>query len=115
MHKFILGENPQAPTTGGLWIVHLTNPVCIIEVVAEGEKAHSKKAIYRKEFNYKNTDNVIEKYQLRVHHYFTTIFYEEKSTQKICESILNDAWHWYKAYLTWEDKNIDTDEEANLN
>ena len=31
------------------------------------------------------------------------------------EKVLNKAWHWYIAYLKWEDDNIDTDEQAQLN
>lgn len=64
MHKFILAENPQAPETGGLWIIHLPTPICIIEAVFDGQKIHSKKAIYAKDFQYKGSDGLIENWQL---------------------------------------------------
>lgn len=107
MHKFILAENPQAPQTGGLWIIHLLDPICIIEAVIDGEKVHSKKAIYTKEFLFINLDEITEYWQLRVYHYFTTNFDERKDSKELCEKIMNEAWHWYRAYLIWEDNNID--------
>lgn len=107
MHKFVLAENPRAPATGGLWIIHLIEPFCIIEAVTDGEKIHTKKAIYRNEFRYINSDGVIENWQLRIHHYFTTDFNEEKQADELTKKIMEDAWHWFKSYLIWEDKNID--------
>ena len=107
MHKFLLAENPQAPESGGLWIIHLLDPICIIEAVIGGEKRHTKKAIYINEFKYINSDGIIENWQLRIHHFFTTDFDERKDAKERCEKIINDAWHWYRAYLIWEDSNID--------
>lgn len=109
MHKFILAENPQAPETGGLWIIHLPDPICIIEAVIDGEKMHSKKALYTSNFQHINSDGVVENWQLRVHHYFTTNFDERKEAKDLCEKMMQDAWHWYKAYLIWEDNNIDNE------
>lgn len=107
MHKFLLAENPQAPETGGLWIIHLLEPICIIEAVLIGEKIHTKKAIYINEFKYINPDGLIENWQLRVHHYFTTNFDERKETKELTDKIMTETWHWFKAYLIWEDTNID--------
>lgn len=107
MHKFLLAENPQAPETGGLWIIHLLEPICIIEAVTTGEKIHTKKATYTKEFEYVNTDDFLEIWQLRIHHYFTTDFDERKDAVMRTDKIMNEAWHWFKAYLIWEDNNID--------
>lgn len=110
MHKFILGENPIAPETGGLWIVHLPNPNSIIEAVLSGEKIHSKNALYVKEFQYLNTDGVLELWQLRLHHYFSTLFCDDKEAEVLAFKMLDNAWHWYKSYLIFEDKNIDENE-----
>ena len=107
MHRFVLAENPQAPETGGLWIIHLLDPICIIEAVIFGEKIHTKKAIYTSEFKYINSDGITEDWQLRIHHYFTTDFDERKDAKERCEKMMREAWHWYKSYLIWEDKNID--------
>lgn len=112
MHKFLLAENPQAPETGGLWIIHLLDPICIIEAVTYREKIHTKKAIYTNEYNYINSDGITEIWQLRIHHYFTTDFNESKEADVLCLKIMNDAWHWFRAYLIWEDKNIDLDDYA---
>ncbi|MBK7885450.1 MAG: hypothetical protein IPJ81_17920 [Chitinophagaceae bacterium] len=107
MHKFLLAENPQAPSTGGLWIIHLLDPICIIEAVISGEKIHTKKAIYTKDFKFTNSDEILEHWQLRLHHYFTTDFDEQKEAAILTEKIMTEAWHWFKAYLIWEDANID--------
>ena len=107
MHKFLLAENPQAPETGGLWIVHLPNPICIIEAVTSGQKFQSKNAAYHQDFKYINTDGIVENWQLRLYHYFTTDFDERKNSDALAKKIIDEAWHWYRAYLAWEDKNID--------
>lgn len=109
MHKFILAENPQVPERGSLWIVHLLNPICIIEAVLDGEKIHTKKAIYKSDFQYKNSDGIVENWQLRVHHYFTTDFDERKEAEFLCEKIMIEAWHWYESYLKWEEDNINNE------
>lgn len=109
MHKFILGENPMAAMSGGLWIVHLPEPICIIEAVLSGEKIHSKKAIFKRDFYYENSDGIVEPWQLRMYHYFTTEFNEGKEAAALCDAMLNNAWQWYKSYLIWEDQNIDNE------
>jgi hypothetical protein len=105
MHKFILGENPQSPDNGGLWIIHLPNPNAIIEAVIDGEKIHSKKAIFSKEYQYQTHDGIVEHWQLRLHHYFSTLFCDDKEAAILAFKMLDDAWQWYKSYLIFEDKN----------
>ena len=107
MHKFILGKNPIAPESGGLWIIHLPNPQTIIELVLIGEKIHSKKALYTAEYTYLNSDGLLEKWQLRLYHYFETTPIADETTELLIKKMLKNAWHWYKAYLTFEDENID--------
>jgi hypothetical protein len=104
MHKFILGNNPLAPETGGLWILHLLEPICIIEVVLLGEKIHTKKALYTAQFQFTNSKGIIENWQLRMHHYFTTNFNERKNSEELCKKIMDDASHWYLAYLISQNK-----------
>ena len=62
MHKFILGENPKSPESGGLWIIHLPDPVAIIEAVYDNERSHSKNVSYSRNYSYKNPDGVNEKW-----------------------------------------------------
>lgn len=111
MHKFLLAENPQAPGSGGLWIIHMPDPICIIEAVLEGEKIQTPKVIHKKEFEYVSSDGVSEHWQLRLYHYFTTDFNEEKEAEELAEKIIIRAWRWYKEYLIWEDQIIDDDYE----
>ncbi len=109
MHKFILGENPMAPETGGLWIIRLPQPIAIIEAVLSGEKIHSKNAIHTANLLYQNPDGITENWQLRMYHLFTTDFLTDPEKQS--EPILIDALHWFRAYLEFEDKNIDNADE----
>lgn len=115
MHKFVLAENPMATDSGGLWIVHLPDPKSIIEVVHEGKKMHSRYAKYFMNFRYHNPDGVIENIQLRRYHYMSTDFVTDEAAEILAGKILPQAWHWYKSYLQWEDKGIDTNEEAAKN
>lgn len=109
MHKFILGDNPMAPESGGLWIIRLPQPIAIIEAVLSGKKIHSKSAIQIANLFYKNSDGIIENWELRLYHLFTTDFLTEPEKQ--AEPILTDAIHWFKAYLEFEDKNIHNNDD----
>lgn len=93
--------------TGGLWIIHLPNPNAIIEAVLIGEKVHAKNAVYFKEYQYSNSDGILELWQLRLHHYFSTLFCDDKEAEVQAFKMLDNAWHWYKSYLIFEDENID--------
>lgn len=114
MHKFILGENPQAPESGGLWIIHLPHPVAIIEVVHEGMKKHSNGEYYLDSY-YHNTDGITEPISLYLYFYFSTEFTNKEEQNRLAAKMLSDAWHWYKAYLKWEDNNIDLKDIGELN
>lgn len=108
MHKFILGENPMSPQSGGLWVIHLPNPKAIIELVLDGEKIHSKQAVYVKNYNYINSDGVVERWQLRLYFYFTNLMSDDAENEKLAITMLDNAFQWYKSYLIWEDENIDS-------
>lgn len=107
MHKFILGENPQAPESGGMWIIHLPQPQAIIEAVIDGAKVHSNHAQYVANYKHVNSDGIAEQWQLRLYHYFSGEFVDDLDDERLAHKMLNDAWAWYKSYLEWEDLNID--------
>lgn len=109
MHKFILGENPMAPESGGLWIIRLPQPIAIIEAVLIGKKIHSKNAMHAVNFLHENSDGIAENWELRLYHLFTTDFLIEPEKQ--AKPILIDAGYWFKAYLEFEDKNIDKNDD----
>ena len=117
MHKFILGENPQAPESGGLWIIHLPDPIAIIECVLKGEKVHSKKAIYTANLNYTNSDGDTEHWQLRLYHLYSTDFalLDDKLAADYVNNLLSKALFWYESYLKWEDGNIDMEDFSTQN
>ena len=110
MRNFILAENPYPFQENGLWLVHLSDPVCIIEAVSEGDQAFSAVAGARKSFVVEDVLGVVERWELRIHHYFTTEFDERLNSKELCDQMLQDAWLWFSEYLSWED-HID----SNLN
>lgn len=93
----------------GTWIIHLLNPQAHIQCL-EGHVATDK---VHKHYQFQNADGVIEKWTLSAHFFFTTDFISEPEVQVI--PLLDRAWRWYRAYMDWQDKNIDINEEANDN
>jgi hypothetical protein len=103
MNKFLLAENPMRPEDTGLYIIHLLDPVAIIECF-EGHTGTGEVEpgnIY-KHFQFKNSDGIIEEWTLQVIHLFTTDFLEEPQNRAI--KLLERAWRWYRAYMEWEDE-----------
>lgn len=96
-----------------VYIFHTQQPPMLIEVhheaIAMGEgRLHLTG-------NYQNTDGEIETITLTIE---ALLICEPEVLEEMkdrCEKVLKKAWHWYIAYLKWEDDNIDTDEQAQLN
>lgn len=101
MDKFLLAENPMHPEQSGCWIIHLLNPKAIIQCV----EGHVQPEYPFAHFQFKNSDGVIEEWTLAAYHFFTTDFITEPEQQ--VNPLLNRAWRWYRAYLEWEDKNLE--------
>jgi hypothetical protein len=108
MDKFILGNNPMRDNSD-TWITHLLDPKAIIRCT-EGHVEID--AVYR-HYQYRNSDGVIEEWTLSAYHLFTTDFLTPPEEQ--AGKLLDKAWRWYRSYMEFEDKNIDTDNEANNN
>lgn len=99
MHKFLIGTNPQAPDTGGLWVIHLINPKSIIEVVPFGTTPKSKKAIYARDFEFISSDGELQVWQLRLYHCFIPLTAEMVNEREVADKLLKDAWHWLSAFF----------------
>lgn len=104
MDKFILGENPMRPDDPGLYVIHLLQPVAIFECI-EGHEIIPDKIIGH--YQFRNTDGVIEQWTLSVHHLFSTDFLQEPADQ--AKPLMDKAWRWFRAYMQWEDENIDNE------
>lgn len=113
MDRFLLAENPMNGDGEALAIIHTIDPVAIIEVLF----ATSSKKKYQKTFVYINSDGDNEHWTLIVHHLFSTDMngLGDEVAAEMINKLLNRAWHWYKTYLEWEDKNIDDDDKIQLN
>ena len=93
MTRFMIADNFMVAGTSSA-IIHTLNPQAIIEVI-EGHKHYP--APYR---HYQFND---ELFTFRVHHLFTKGFDSERH-HIITTKLLNRAWHWFTAYMEWEDE-----------
>lgn len=101
MDKFVLAENPMRENSD-LFICHLLEPIAIFQAY-EGSLSIDGKIC--KQYQFRNSDGLIEEWTLSTHHFFTTDFINEPELQ--VPKIMDKAWRWYRSYMEWEDKNID--------
>lgn len=109
MDKFLLAENPMRPEQSGCFIISMVNPIAIIACI----EGHEQAGKIFEHFSFTNSDGVLEEWTLSLHHFFTTDFISEPDQQ--ARPLLKRAWRWYRAYMEWEDKNIDTDDYGKQN
>lgn len=109
MNKFVLAKNPMRPDDDEVYIIHLLQPIAIIACRDSFRlKKKDEDSVFK---NYSYSDATGEHHWcLSVHHFFTTDFLTEPAEQAV--PILDKAWRWFRAYLQWEDNNIDSDEQA---
>lgn len=99
MDKFLLAENLLRPEQSGLWIIHMLDPISIIECIEGHMQLEGK--IY-KQFQFENIDGVTEEWTLSIYHFFTTDFLETPEDR--APKLLDRAWRWLRAYFQEEDK-----------
>lgn len=114
MFKFLLCENPMKP--GRVFIIHTPEPACLIEAICLNDIEGNPEYVGKLDeifdlFSYKNTDGVIERWELLIVKYFDVSPNENESTTVEYRHVIKRAWKWYLSYLQWEDKNIDQDNE----
>lgn len=108
MDKHLLAENPMRAPEGGLCIIRTVQPISIYQIEIGWVSFLGEKAPLHKIYSYINSDGEKEKYTLRAHHFFSTDI--DTVNEDIVYKFMDDAWYWFKAYLEWEDKNIDENE-----
>ena len=104
MSKFLLAENPIHPDQSGVWVIHTQNPKAMIQCfqgIVKTEAPHQH-------FAFLNSDRIVENWTLSAFHLFTTDFLTEPELQ--AEVLLKKAWRWYRAYMEWEDAQINEHE-----
>jgi hypothetical protein len=99
--RFLIADNPMVEGSPSA-IIHTIEPQAIIEVI----EGHQQCSSPFRHYSFVNIDGVPEYYTFRVHHLMTQEFDSEKH-HLIVTKLLDRAWHWYKAYMNWEDKQID--------
>jgi len=93
MTRFMIADNHMVAGTTSA-IIHTVDPQAIIEIL-EGHQVCTSP--YR-HFTYQN-----DLYTLRVHYLFTQEFDTEQH-HIIVTKFLTRAWHWFVAYMKWEDE-----------
>lgn len=107
--RFTLAENPQSSGCrseggAGLFVIQHIYPIAIIEVnLIEPEEFIPKEN--HELFTYTNSDGQPEHWQLSLNFCWQNIGSPDVDVPKL----LRRAWHWYAAYMEWEDANIDND------
>lgn len=106
MDKFLLAENPMVEGDNHpIYIFHTQKPSMLIQIHHEAIAVGDAKMHVTG--NYKNPEGLIETISLSVE---GLLICEPKLSEELklkVEKTLNKAWHWYVAYLKWEDNNID--------
>ena len=107
MDKFLLAENPMRPDDHGVYIIHLLDPVAIITCM-EGMVLMKKdsKDVFKK-YQFRNSDGIIEEWTFVIYHLAKTNYGTDPDQGPV--KLLDRAWRWYRAYLEWEDKQIDNE------
>lgn len=105
MDRFLIADNPMREG-GTEAIIHLLEPRAII-VVDEG---HKRTKWPHNHYSYTNSDKQIEQYTLSLYHCFLSTFDGEEQNV-ITSKLFRDAWHWYMAYMTWEDQQPHYEDE----
>lgn len=98
--RFLIADNPMvegAPSA----IIHTLEPQAILMII-EGHQVLTDTRPYR-HFQFNE-----EKYTFVVHHLFTREFDSEQH-HIIVDKLCNRAWHWFMAYMQWEDEQIEED------
>lgn len=92
------------PHDGGLCIVRTTPPIGLFEVI-EDHLEFDPEWFLAKHYTYEK-----EKFTLKLHYYGG---YRENKTPspeeayKMASKDMDKAWNWFKAYMEWEDKQLD--------
>lgn len=100
MDRFLLSENQMVEREPNpLYIFHTQEPAMLIQVHHESIIAGSNQQYITG--NYMGEDCIIETITLVVKK-----VYQNADSDQI-KKVLNKAWHWYIAYLKWEDEQLD--------
>lgn len=107
MDRFILAENPMHPAQSGCFIIQMIDPITIIGCIEGHEVIPGRRCLHE---SFRNSDGITEEWTLYIHHLFTTNMNaaDDNLSLQIAEAVMKRAWRWYRAYLEWEDEQIDT-------
>ena len=111
MDKFLLAENHMIPADRRkIYIVHTQQPPMLIQVHHEAIAIGSSE--YTLSGQYDNA-GIIETITLDVSALLICDSVVTEELKAKIEKTLSKAWHWYCAYLKWEDEQFDEMENDN--
>lgn len=100
MDKHLLAENPIRSPKGGLCVVRTVKPISIFEII-HGHVEANKPFKY---YTYVGDLGIREQYTLVINFMFAEgVASSEELESEYMTKYLDDAAHWYNAYLRFED------------
>lgn len=109
MDKFLLAENPQIPAgRRKIYIMHTQQPPMLIRVNHEAIAIGSNYDMLSGQYG-------AETITLQVDALLICDSIISDDLKLKVEKVLSKAWHWYCAYLEWEDENLDNQNIINEN
>lgn len=99
MHKFLLAENPLAPDSSGVFLLHALPPFALIR--AEQGQVRLKTGAVFCQYAFRNSIDQVEDWTLFIHHL--------EAGHEDAAKLLDKAWRWYRAYMEWEDKQFENE------
>jgi hypothetical protein len=104
MDKHLLADNPMRPSEGGLCIIKTVVPIGIFEV----HEGHVFFDSGKYKMGYRHYTFFEEKYTLSLHYYggWKQDPPDETEAERQAMNDMDNAWHWFMAYMKWEDEQI---------
>lgn len=98
--KFLIADNPMVEGSPSA-IIHTQDPHAIIEII----EGHVQCVSPYRHYTFVDDDGITELYTLRAHHLFTRKL-DADQHHIITTKLLDRAWHWFAAYMQWEDEQV---------
>lgn len=114
MDRFLLAENPMThERSHKIYIMHTQQPQMLIRCLHDDGKAIGDNDMFIN--GYYDNGTSIESVTLVIEALLICEPNVSEELKERCHKVLNKAWHWYIAYLKFEDNNINDRNNTKLN
>lgn len=115
MDRFLLCENHMKPAEDRpVYILQTIEHKMLLQIIPfedENELDYSFSDIFDL-FSYNNSDGFTERYMLKVVDMYEMSYDEVDNYMPEIRLHIKKAWKWYKAYMKWQDEQIDMEGDA---